>query len=104
MSYTTDRYDLRLPLHTGADEQPVSQDDVYLILSAEERTRGFVRPLRRAYRHVVNCGGVTTMGIALCETYARDPRFYSHTYCAVCQRHRLVEEFVWVEDNTEVGT
>lgn len=36
----------------GPDEAPVPQQDVYLVLSAEERVKGFVRPVRRSYRHV----------------------------------------------------
>ena len=61
----------------------------YVVLSAEERAKGFVRPVRRSYVHVGQleqthrrggCGGVTTMGIALAETYARDPKFYSGTF------------------------
>ena len=45
----------------------------YVVLSAEERAKGFVRPVRRSYVHV-GCGTVTTMGRALAETYARDLR------------------------------
>lgn len=42
----------------------------YVVLSAEERAKGFVRPVRQSYVHQT-CGGVTTMGLALAETYAR---------------------------------
>ena len=41
------------------------------------------------------CGGKTTMGVVLAETYARDPWYYSATYCAVCHMHRPLVEFVW---------
>lgn len=98
----------------------------YWVLSEEERSKGFVRPVRRSYRHVglrptyptreltaeeskrnadygyvafepyppggpvlgrfwtraqlaSGCGQVTTMGLALSETYARDPSFYGAT-------------------------
>jgi hypothetical protein len=50
MSYTTDPNDPRLG--HGVDEKPKSQNAVYLVLSEEERAKGFVRPLRRAYKHV----------------------------------------------------
>lgn len=50
------------------------------------------------------CGTVTTMNRELSETYARDPHFYGATYCAGCKRHRPVEEFVWDQDGTRVGS
>lgn len=36
----------------GSDDKPVPQNDTYLVLSAEERAKGFVRPVRHSYRHV----------------------------------------------------
>lgn len=87
----------------GADAEPTPQAEVYLVLSEEERAKGFVRPLRRSYKHDT-CGGVTSMGLELCETYARDPKFYGATYCTTCQMHKPVAEFVWVEDGQRVGS
>ena len=49
------------------------QQEGYVVLADEERAKGFVRPVRASYKHL-KCGGVTTMGSALAETYARDPR------------------------------
>lgn len=37
-------------------EAPVPMHDMYLVLSAEERAKGFVRPVRHAYRHVGAAG------------------------------------------------
>jgi hypothetical protein len=107
MGLTTDPNDPGLG--HGSDDQPVPMNATYLVLSEEERGRGFVRPLRRAYRHVgqdndTACGATTTMGLALCETYARQPDFYGSTYCTGCQKHRPVSEFVWVEDGEVVGS
>lgn len=76
--------------------------DVYLVLSKEERDKGFVRPLRRSYTHQT-CGTSTRMGLALCETYARNPAFYGSTYCAYCGMHKHVSEFRWDEDGEIVG-
>src|SRR4051812_23225396 len=104
MGTVSDRNDPRLT--HGVDETPVPMAEVYLVLSEEERAKGFVRPVRRKYRHLP-CGGVTTMGIALAETYARDPKFYAATFCVRCQMHRPVGEhgeFVWVPDGTKVGS
>lgn len=50
MSFTTDPNDPRLG--RGPDEKPVPQNEVYLVLSEEERAKGFVRPLRSSYIHV----------------------------------------------------
>lgn len=102
MGVTDNRNDPRLT--RGADDTPVPQAEVYLVLSAEERAKGFVRPLRRSYLHVKGCGAKTTMGLALCETYAREPTFYGSTYCVNCSMHRPVSEFVWDEDGAVVGS
>lgn len=77
----------------------------YLVLSDEERARGFVRPVRLTYVHET-CGVATSMGVAIAETYARDPSFYGGTYCVRCRDHFPVGaggEFVW-EDGSKVGT
>lgn len=87
----------------GADDKPVPQQEVYLVLSKEEREKGFVRPYRDAYRHN-SCGHITTMGRELSETYARNPKFYGSTYCTYCEMHRPVSEFTWYEmDGSEVA-
>jgi hypothetical protein len=99
VSLTSDPKDPRLG--RGVDREPQDQHDVYLVLSDEERVKGFVRPLYRAYlHHDPECSGVTTMGQELCETYARDPSFYGATYCAKCRMHRPVGaagEFTWLD-------
>lgn len=146
-------------LGRGVDTAQTDQHEVYLVLSEEERAKGFVRPVRRSYRHVgpagprfplrdltvderrlylgdpaplrghvaptdfskfevypagfkgsatgrfwtheeldavgKGCGVVTTMGLALAETYARQPSFYGATYCCGCSRHLAVAEFAW---------
>jgi len=132
----------------------------YWVLSPEERAKGFVRPVRRSYRHVGRsvcgkpctlddrpgrlyvcgaepghegecditwfevkdqaeqekigraqarggCGTVTTMGTALAETYARDPKYYGATFCCACGTHPMVGadgEFVWEWTTGRVGT
>jgi hypothetical protein len=135
------------------------QQKGYVVLSEEERRKGFIRPVRRSYRHMgpsgpknplrdlrpdevhhreygyvkfeeypksvsgatgrlwtqeqldkidKGCGTVTSMGQALAETYARDPGFYSGTFCAGCGTHFPVGqdgEFVWLDDPSQrVGT
>ncbi|HEX7881675.1 MAG TPA: hypothetical protein VF499_02935 [Afipia sp.] len=81
------------------------QQKGYVVLSDAERARGFVRPVRHTYIHQ-KCGVATTMGTALAETYARDPEFYSGTFCCGCRAHFPVGadgEFVW-DDGSKVGT
>lgn len=83
------------------------QQKGYVVLADEERAKGFVRPVRRSYKHLT-CGGVTTMGQSLAETYARDPNFYSGTFCCHCGTHFPVGEngqFIWTDgSNEKVGT
>lgn len=98
---TTDPSDPRLT--HGSDGEPVEQAPVYLVLSEDERARGFVRPLRFTYRHIA-CNGVTTMSTPIAETYARDPKFYGGTYCVRCQMHKPVSEFVWLGSEETVGS
>ncbi len=86
---------------------PGGQQETYLILSEEERAKGFVMPVYRSYRHV-KCGCDTHMGQALCETYARDPKFYGGTFCCHCGTHfPLVTaegpQFFWVENDGDRG-
>lgn len=104
MGTTTDPTDPRLG--HGVDAEPVSQNEAYLVLSDTERAQGFVRPVRRSYRHLT-CGTVTTMAQAIAETYARDPHFYGATYCCACRMHLPVGEngeFVWDGTDEKVGT
>jgi hypothetical protein len=104
---TSDRSDPRLT--HGVDEEPQEQAEVYLVLSADERAKGWVRPFRNVYVHSAGrapCGKETRMGTALAETYARDYRFYGSTWCCTCQMHRPVGidgEFTWL-DGSKVGT
>lgn len=54
MPVTTDPADPRLG--HGADDKPVPQQEVYLVLSDDERAKGFVRPVRYSYRHAGESG------------------------------------------------
>lgn len=119
---------------------PSGQQKGYVVLSAEERSKGFVRPVRRTYRHVgprtcgkplhadrpdgivclmtpdhrgpceewgalsKGCGTTTTMALSLAETYARDPSFYSGTFCATCGSHFPLDQFVWNGTTEQVGS
>lgn len=126
------------------------QQEGYVVLSAEERAKGFVKPLRRSYLHSglqapaalrdltadekakwgsdwakydpsypkrgphslggkfwtqeqvdrigKGCGAITTMATSIAETYARDPRFYSGTFCCSCGAHFDLNEFTWEPD------
>ena len=85
----------------GVVDAATGLQKAYLVLSEEERAKGFVRPYRETYRH--SCGARTTMGRALSETYARDPKFYVGTYCTGCGGHFPVGEFKW-DDGEVVGS
>ena len=103
--------------------ETTGQHKSYIVLCPDERAKGFVRPLRRSYVHVgvdgheidpndvskhgrtgTACGALTTMGIALAETYARDPFFYGATFCCGCNEHLPVAEFVWDGTSERVGS
>jgi len=106
MGLTTDPNDPRLGHGVDDPQTPVPQHEVYLVLSEEERAKGFVRPLRRSYIHL-KCNTVTSMGDAIAATYARDPYFYGATYCVACQGHYRVGEdgeFIWLDGGQKVGT
>lgn len=90
--------------------QPVDpetgQHAAYWVLSEEDRAKGFVRPVRCSYRHE-RCGSITTMSVAIAETYAREPGFYGATFCCACRDHFPVGpsgEFVWEGSGGKVGT
>lgn len=81
------------------------QQKGYVVLTPEERAKGFVRPVRRTYVHE-KCGVATTMSNDIAETYACNPFFYSGTFCVGCRAHFPVGEdgeFTW-DDGTKVGT
>jgi hypothetical protein len=90
----------------GTDDKPAPQADAYLVLPKAERDKGFVRPVRKSYKHTTGraCGTVTTMSDDLAETYARDPHFYGATYCVGCRMHLPVSEFQWDADAEVVGS
>lgn len=89
------------PDHREIDPS-TGQQKGYVVLSAEERAKGWVRPLRRSYIHKT-CGVETRMGDALAETYARDPGFYSGTFCVGCRGHFPLPQFVWSGTEEQLG-
>jgi hypothetical protein len=77
----------------------------YWVLPAEDRAKGFIRPVRTSYIHE-KCGSSTRMNIAIAETYARNPGYYGRTFCASCGGHYPVGsegEFHW-PDGSKVGS
>lgn len=95
---TTDRDDPRLK-QVG----PTGQQEAYLVLSDEERAKGFVRPFRDSYVHD-RCGTLTKMSRDISETYARDPKFYDGTFCVGCRKHLPLAEFKWAGTDEVVGS
>ena len=104
---TTDRNDPGLKKIIESGDRK-GQQETYLVLSEEERARGYVRPVRYKYLHI-KCGTVTSMGKALAETYARNPKFYSGTFCCHCGTHFNLgppwnPAFLWDGDREPVGS
>ena len=106
--------------HDHRELKSNGQQKDYVVLSDAERAKGFVRPVRCTYLHVGHdpvmdgtvlikagksgCGCRTKMHIKIAETYARDPSFYSSTFCVTCGVHRPLDEFVWEGTNEQVGS
>lgn len=106
MAITTDPDDpgLRKIISEGHNK---GQQESYLVLSEEERAKGFVMPVRRTYRHI-RCGTDTTMGQAIAESYAVNPAFYGGTFCCYCGQHFRLRtadgpQFFWVEPDGSRG-
>lgn len=90
------------PDHRDIDPA-TGQQKGYIVLSEDERAKGFVRPVRDSYVHL-KCGAVTRMGRSLAETYARDPNFYSGTFCVGCKAHFPLSGFHWDGTSEVVGS
>lgn len=104
LSTTTDGKPPRPGYENASAPAPVKengQHEAYYVLSEEERAKGFVRPVRRSYIHK-ECGCQTSMGLAIAETYARDPKYYGATFCCNCGQHYPVREFVWADNPDQI--
>jgi hypothetical protein len=88
--------------HTEIDPA-TGQQKAYIVLTPEERAKGFVRPVRNSYVHAT-CGTLTKMAGDLAETYARDPKFYSGTFCVGCRGHFPLDQFKWDGTDEQVGS
>lgn len=76
------------------------------VLPKEEREKGFIRPVRCSYKHLI-CQSVTKMPTAIAETYAREPHYYGRTFCVACGDYFPVGEdgeFIWDGTTEKVGT
>lgn len=81
-------------------EDPHGDDGGHSVFVATQRELDRLKTTGR-YK---GCGTLTTMGIALAETYARDPKFYGGTFCAGCSAHFPVSEFLWEGTDEVVGS
>ena len=114
ISTTTNGKPHELGFENSAAPSPIDpttgQHKAYWILPAEERIKGFVRPVRDRYVHLL-CGGITLiMGKDIAETYARDPKYYGSTMCVHCRKHYPLRDgngipmFLWEPDGEPVGS
>lgn len=89
------------------DKKADGQHVDHWVLPKEERAKGYIRPVRLVYIHE-KCGGETRMPQGCAETYARQPSYYSSTFCCTCGEYFPVGadgEFVWKDNPKEkVGT
>lgn len=63
----------------------------------------FKKPIRIEYIHN-ECGETTRIGQYIAESFARDPDYYTKTFCVHCGDYYPVGEFRWAEDGETVGT
>lgn len=77
--------------------------DVGRPLTSDQLAKGFIRPIKRWYMHNV-CGTITSMSNEQAEKFARVPQAFRDTYCVQCQENRPVDEFIWVDDGSQVGS
>ncbi len=89
------------PDHRDLKENGQQKD--YVVLTQEERDKGFIRPVRQTYIHA-ECGTETSMNLSIAETYARDPKFYNGTFCVNCGKHLPLNQFFWKGTNEIVGS
>ena len=75
----------------------------YPMLSDQEKSKGFVRPLRYTYFHPI-CSGTTMMSDEVAATFAKDPKFHVDLYCYKCKQNLKVNEFLWSGSNAHVGS
>ena len=57
----------------------------------------FQQPKRNLYWHPF-CGGYTCCDTDIALTYATNPGFYTHAYCATCRTHVPLSQLVWEPD------
>lgn len=106
MGLTNDPQEAR----TSPVDPETGMQELYVVLSDEERAKGFVRPVRTQYVHAKElggCGAVTWMNQAIAETYASQPDYYTGTYCGNCRGHFPVGpsgQFYWDGTTERVGT
>lgn len=115
------------PDHKEINPSTGMQKD-YVVLSAAERAKGFVRPVRDKYLHIGKkiegvdytvitpaiarqirenggCATHTNMSREIAETFARCPSgFYSGSFCISCRAHFPLDQFTWLGTNETVGS
>lgn len=80
-----------------------SQLEANYLLTEEELNLGYVRPLRKEYRHD-RCGEITSVSLMVAEVLASYPRYYASVLCSTCAVQMPVREFRWTEDGHRVGS
>lgn len=60
----------------------------------------YVQEVRRRYVHDL-CGSVTIMPQEIAESVARDPEWYSKTFCASCGQYVTTSDVAWNADGAD---
>jgi hypothetical protein len=92
MTHTTDPNDPRLK-----QIKPNGQQEAYIVLTEDERANGFIRPLRRSYRHVGPEGPRHPLRDLTAEEHERYDRFGYDKYEAYPENDTSVVGRFWTQ-------
>ena len=100
--FTTDRNDPELG--HGIDESPIPQHKKYLILSEEERAKGFIRPVRQSYVHLGKSGPKNPLRDLIPEEQTRYEKYKYIKYEAYSEEEQKESAAIgrfWTKEDLE---
>lgn len=99
MSTTSDPTDPRLT--RGVDDAPAPMADAYLVLSDEERRKGFVRPYRAVYIHVGRPGPTYPLRDLTAEEQERNAGFGDAKFEEYPESERPTTGRYWTQEQLD---
>lgn len=84
-------------------EQPTGMHADYIVLTEEERKKGFVRPVRRSYKHVGIAGPEYPLRELTAEEHERYDKYYYYRYEAYPEDSGMAGRFWTQEQLDKIG-